>query len=161
VTFVVITVLSDTHIPRVQNSLPGEVVHAIEEADAIIGLGDFIDEETLFYLNSFGKPVYAVLGNMDRYELRSRLPLRKTLELNGFRIFMTHGWGAPNGIEKRIFNTLDKPLPDLCLYGHSHVASDSTLGSIRFINPGTCRRGGGYAVLKLEKEIVCDFFKLD
>ena len=152
-----IIVLSDTHIPSVQSSLPEDVVKAINTADMILGLGDFTTEETIHFLKGYSQPFYGVLGNMDTYDLRDYLPLHRILDIQGYSVYMVHGWGSPNEIEQRIYKTLPSPKPNLCLYGHSHKQSDNYIGKTRFINPGTCRKGGSFAILEIEKEINCTF----
>ena len=152
-----ITVLSDSHIPSVQSALPVDVIKAIEQSDMILGLGDFTTAETIHFLKGYSQPFYGVLGNMDGYDLRDYLPLHRTLNIQDHTIYMIHGWGSPNEIQQRIFQTLPSPKPEICLYGHSHQQSDLQIGKTRMINPGTCRKGGSFAVLEIGQTIQCAF----
>ena len=142
----IITVISDCHIPYAQSLLPDEVIDAFRKSDLILGLGDFTDEDTVCLLNSFSAPFYGVLGNSDHYTLRSYLPVKRRIEIEQQHILMLHGWGARNELDKRIYKTLDQK-PDICLYGHTHTPQDTMIGKTRFINPGTTRKGGSFAVL--------------
>jgi putative phosphoesterase len=155
-----IIVLSDTHIPSVQSSLPEDAIKAINTADMILGLGDFTNTDTIHFLKGYSQPFYGVLGNMDDYDLRNYLPVHRTLDIQGYSVYMIHGWGSPNEIEQRIYKTLPSPKPKLCLYGHSHKQSNNYIGKTRFINPGTCRRGGSFAILEIQKEINCTFYPI-
>ena len=152
-----IIVLSDTHIPAVQSYLPEDLINAIDSSDMILGLGDFTTEETIHFLKGHSQPFYGVLGNMDSYELRDYLPLKRSLDIEGYSVFMLHGWGSPNDIEQRIYKSLPSPKPDICLFGHSHNQTDTIIGKTRFINPGTCRKGGSFALLETDREIICTF----
>ncbi|MFP4461563.1 MAG: metallophosphoesterase family protein [Thermotogota bacterium] len=156
-----IIVLSDTHIPSVQSSLPEDVIHAIDTSDMILGLGDFTTEETIHFLKGYSQPFYGVLGNMDAYELRDYLPLKRTLDIEGFSVYMTHGWGSRDGLEERIYKRLPFPKPDFCLFGHSHTQTDRIIGKTRFINPGTCRKGGSFALLETTQEMTCSFYPIE
>ena len=61
--------ISDVHGDRHYIGLIGDVVRTI---DAVVVTGDFEDPEVLNLLSNYGKPVYAVVGNMDPYSVRSR-----------------------------------------------------------------------------------------
>lgn len=156
-----IIVLSDTHIPAVQSSLPEDMIKTITSSDMILGLGDFTTPDTIHFLKGYSQPFYGVLGNMDQYELRDYLPLHRTLTIQDFSLYMVHGWGSPNEIEQRIYKTLPSSKPNLCLYGHSHKQSDTRIGKTRFINPGTCRKGGSFAILEIQEEIICTFHSIE
>jgi len=152
-----ILVLSDTHIPSVQSSLPQDAIDAIQRADMIFGLGDFTQEETVHFLKGFSQPFYGVLGNMDAYELRDYLPIKRLLNLEGHSLYMVHGWGSRDGLEERIYQSLPTEKPHVCFYGHSHCPTDKMIGVTRFINPGTCRKGGTVALIELGEKIACTF----
>lgn len=152
-----IIVLSDTHIPSVQSSLPEDVIKLIETSDMILGLGDFTTAETVHFLKGYSQPFYGVLGNMDHYDLRDYLPIHRLIDIKGFSFYMIHGWGSPVELEQRIYKTLPSTKPNVCLYGHTHKKSDHLIGKTRFINPGTCRIEGSFALFEVEEEIKCTF----
>jgi putative phosphoesterase len=159
----IITVISDCHIPSIQSSIPSDVINSIQKSNMILGLGDFIDEETVCFLKGFSAPFYGVLGNSDRYELRSFLPLKRTMDIEGINLFMTHGWGARDQLDKRIYKTFSENKPNICFFGHTHAAQDKMIGKTRFINPGTCRQGGSFAVLTInpdDKKVSCVIKKI-
>src|SRR6056297_1507186 len=152
-----IIVLSDTHIPSVQSSLPEDVIKAIETSDMILGLGDFTTAEPIHFLKGYSQPFYGVLGNMDTYDVRDYLSIHRIINIQVFSFYMVHGWGSPVELEQRIYKTLPSKNPTVCLYGHTHIKSDNQIGKTRFINPGTCRKGGSFAIIVVEKEIKCTF----
>ncbi len=155
-----ILVLSDTHIPSIQSSLPQDIIDAIQRADMIFGLGDFTQEDTIHFLKGFSQPFYGVLGNMDAYELHDYLPVKRLLHLEGHLLYMIHGWGSRDGLEERIYHSLPADKPSICFYGHSHCPTDKMIGDTRFINPGTSRKGGTFVTVELGVKIMCTFHEI-
>jgi len=79
-----ILIVSDTHG---YDSNLKQVLSKIDQPDCVIHLGD--SESTVEYIHSVVNcPVYMVAGNCDYF---TRLPLTRIEELDGCRIFMTHG----------------------------------------------------------------------
>ena len=56
-------------------------------------------------------------------------------------ITITHGWGAPDGIEDRIRTLF--PDADIIIFGHSHHARNKVINGILFFNPGSARNSLG------------------
>ena len=75
--------------------------------------------EVLEALQALGPPVYAVRGNVDGWELQARLPLMRTVELEGVRIGMVHDAGPGD----RPARAPAPPFPDAhaVVFGHSHI----------------------------------------
>src|SRR2546422_3872194 len=67
-----------------------EVFDVFKRVDHIVHGGDVGKPEILTELEALA-PVTAVYGNVDGFELRSRLPQVGELELDGFTIVVTHG----------------------------------------------------------------------
>jgi putative phosphoesterase len=105
-------VISDTH-----GLLRPEVFDAFREVDHILHAGDVGPAALLTELEAIA-PVTAVYGNTDAWEIRGRLPQVATLELDGFRIVVTHGdqLGVPNP------DKLHAAFPDaeILVFGHTH-----------------------------------------
>lgn len=129
-----ILVLSDTHIPRVAQDLPGIVYDEARKADMILHAGDFVDAEVLEKLKKL-KPVTAVYGNMDSVELRRALKPKEVITVGRYRIGLIHGYGAP----KDLMNTVRSEFGavDAIVFGHSHTAVNTTDNGILFFNPGS------------------------
>ena len=148
-----IAVLSDTHIPTRLGAIPGRVYEVCAECDLILHAGDMVDRSVALDLERFA-PLKAVHGNMDPCDIRDRYPESLEIQLEGFRICMTHGTGARYGIEKRIYGRFKERKPDVVIFGHSHVFNADYKDGVLRLNPGSvCGSKGfrSFAVLTLEE----------
>lgn len=98
--------------------------------------GDFITSEVLEYLNSFGKEVHAVFGNMDEPLLKETLPETLELKIEGLKIGIYHGNGPPQGIEERV-KAKFKDIMDAYIFGHTHYPISEVIEHSLYFNPGT------------------------
>lgn len=95
-------------------------------------------------------------------------PYKQILDVNGQRIMITHGHkvGVNYGFEKYGLE-LQLAQCKTGLFGHTHIAEETTEGEYKFINPGSCSnpRGGqpaGFAIVTVEKTFVdTAFIKID
>ncbi len=145
-----ILVISDIHYPtRIKNiDLLFKLLSKLKSIDAIIGCGDYVCDEIVQILRSEYKESYLVIGNMD--QLCENLPINKTIEVENFKIGITHGAGAPFGIKKRILSEFTEK-PDIIFFGHTHEQEFSKLNNITFINPGAfC--SGRYCIVEFEND---------
>jgi uncharacterized protein len=105
-------VIADTH-----GLLRPEVFNVFSEVDHILHAGDLGPLELLAELESLA-PVTAVYGNTDAFDVRARLPQVARVELDGFRIVVTHGdqFGSPTP------ETVQQAFPDaeILVFGHTH-----------------------------------------
>ena len=160
-----IGVLSDTHITRRADKFPQKVIEILSSVDAIIHSGDYQDisvVETLTNLKDF----YGVSGNMDSSRIRAVLPEKRVIELNDFKIGITHGWGAANGIESRVKTFFSEKDLSAIVFGHSHTPCNKVIGNILFFNPGspTDKRHAEHrtmGILTLDKTLSGEIIKLD
>ena len=129
-----IAVLSDTHTDKLEY-LPRKVIDALSEVDIVIHAGDFTDIQLLTDLTQL-KEVKAVHGNMDSRQLKSVLPMKEIVEIEGRRIGITHGSGAPWGIEERVRKVFESDRIDIIVYGHTHRSQNRVTNDILFFNPG-------------------------
>jgi hypothetical protein len=131
-----IGVLSDTHFSGLQESLPfleWLTTQYFFDCEIILHAGDMVDPEILF---AFGpRKVYAVQGNMD--SAATGVPLRRIIEVGGFRIGLVHGWGPPAGLEDRILKEFHGERIDGAVYGHSHLPLCVRREGILLFNPGS------------------------
>ena len=149
-----IGVLSDTHI-HLAEEIPAEVVTAFSKVDLIVHAGDFVGSQVLERLKQLGE-VKAVHGNVDSMKLRGLLPEKELLVAGGKKIGITHGWGGPQGIERRVrglFNDVD-----IIIYGHSHRAKIERIGDVLFFNPGPGYQSFG--ILTIEEEVKGEIVRL-
>jgi putative phosphoesterase len=105
-------VIADTH-----GLLRPEVFDLFGQVDHILHAGDVGPLELLVELEALA-PVTAVYGNTDGFEVRARLPQVARVELDGFRLVVTHGdqFGSPTP-EK-----VQQAFPDaeILVFGHTH-----------------------------------------
>jgi putative phosphoesterase len=159
-----IGVFSDTHLKSAKG-LPRKALDLISSVDAIIHAGDYQDisiVETLTDLKDF----YGVFGNMDSGHIRAVLPEKRVVELNGFKIGITHGWGAPKGIESRVRAFFSEEDLSAIVFGHSHTPCNKVIDHILFFNPGspTDKRQTEHrtmGILTLDKSISGEIIHLD
>ncbi|MET9698552.1 metallophosphoesterase [Streptomyces sp. NPDC006529] len=126
---------SDTHLPTRAKALPDALLAAVDDADAVIHAGDWVDEATLDLLGSRSRRLIGVYGNNDGPGLRGRLPEVARAELEGVRFAVVHETGAATGRERRCAERF--PDADVLVFGHSHIPWDTTAGSLRLLNPGS------------------------
>ena len=139
-------ILSDTH-----RSL-GFAYDAIEKEhpDAVVHLGDHLTDAEELSFACQEPDFYYVPGNCD---YAPTVPQSLTLELDGVRIFVTHGhlYGV-----KRDLTALAGEAKDagarLALFGHTHIQHLEERGGITLLNPGAAGRFGrsGYAVVEIK-----------
>jgi putative phosphoesterase len=129
-----IAVLGDTHVNKLEY-LPKKIIDALSTVDLIIHAGDFTDIQLLEELKQL-REVKAVHGNMDSRQLKSVLPAKQIVETKDKRIGITHGSGAPWGIEDRVRKLFESDRIDIIVYGHSHRSQNKVINDILFFNPG-------------------------
>ncbi|MCX8058143.1 MAG: YfcE family phosphodiesterase [Spirochaetes bacterium] len=129
-----IIVLSDIHYPTRLKELPDFSV-LLKKIDMVFCLGDIVDVGVLDLISLACPNLHVVAGNMDLDDIRNRFPTSKILRLMGYKIGLTHGWGSPFGIRRRILASFDEK-PDIIFFGHTHIKGDYFEDGIRFINPG-------------------------
>jgi len=149
-----IVLLSDTHIPKSGNPLPRDFLEAASDADLIIHAGDLVEMAVLEELRELA-PVKAVAGNMDQPEVKAVLPQQLTVEVEGRRIGIIHGWGPPIGVERRVLSRFSGM--DVIVFGHTHKALVEERKGTLLVNPGSPndRRFSdrlSYAVMDIEND---------
>lgn len=128
--------LSDTHIrSRADGNRLAERLLSgpFNDVDMILHAGDHIisDLDSCFE----GIPYYGICGNMDK--MSNHLPLRRVIRAGGKKIGMVHGWGPPDGIEKRVLDNFAAEDINALVFGHSHLPVCRVVGSVLLINPGS------------------------
>jgi putative phosphoesterase len=98
------------------------------------------------------KEVKAVHGNMDSGELKAVLPVKEIVETENKRIGITHGSGAPWGIEERVRKMFESDRIDIIVYGHSHRPQNKVINDILFFNPGNAADSFGILTIDGEAE---------
>lgn len=105
-------IISDTH-----GLLRPEVFDAFAGVDHILHAGDVGPLDLLTELEAIA-PVTAVYGNTDRWDVRARLPQVARVELDGFRIVVTHGDQLGSPTPEKLNAAF--PEAEIIIYGHTH-----------------------------------------
>ena len=141
-------IISDSHG---RNDLVRAVCRA-EKPDALLHLGDYARDAD-------GAPcgdIYAVRGNCDG---RSKAPESIFTELDGVKVFMTHGhaYNVKLGIYSAV-NAACARGADVLLFGHTHSVFRAEKNGLLIANPGSLRYGAKtYAILNTEHGVCsCD-----
>ena len=127
-----IGVISDTHLEVSTRTLAEVNEKHFSDVDLILHAGDIKSPEVLHAFD--GKELIAVSGNNDSEEIRSVLPTKEIIPAGQFKIGLTHGWGSPIGLRKRIAPSFEGV--DCLVYGHSHWAVNKRWNGILYFNPG-------------------------
>jgi hypothetical protein len=128
--------LADTHVPRRARDLPAQVWDEVAQADVVLHAGDWVASGLLDELTVKSARLVACWGNNDGPELRSRLPERADVTLEGLRFTVVHETGAAAGRDARMSRLY--PDTDVLVFGHSHIPWDTTTSSgLRLLNPGS------------------------
>ncbi|HDG97859.1 MAG TPA: metallophosphoesterase, partial [Desulfobacterales bacterium] len=99
-----IGVISDTHLRQVTKEFERLYEKYLADKDLIIHAGDIVCEDVIEFLSQ--KPLKAVCGNMDPFELRKKLLPKEIIDVEGFKLGVIHGWGPSAGLEERILNEM-------------------------------------------------------
>ena len=122
--------IADTH-----GKLRPAVHDVFARVDRILHAGDIGGGEILDELEMLA-PVTAVYGNVDSALMRRRLPQVAEIEIDGFRVVVTHGdqLGSPepDGLKAAF------PHADVIVFGHTHRALIRDLPDFTVVvNPGS------------------------
>lgn len=132
-----IGVISDTHLDTPSPLLRIVAEKYFRDVDMVFHAGDITAPQVLEAFNK--KPCYIVAGNRDQRSIRESYPTKELIELEGFRIALTHGWGFPFGLGKRVSSLFEDI--DCLVFGHSHWPTNDRRDGVLFFNPGAFTGG--------------------
>ena len=117
--------ISDTH-----GLMRPRALEALKGVDLILHAGDVGGQSVLHALSGVA-PTYAVSGNVDvpRGELRAAIDLC----LEGLRVHLSHGHELGSPSPSALAARYDA---DIIVYGHTHRALITEVGSALVVNPG-------------------------
>lgn len=122
-------VISDTH-----GMLRPQVFKVFEQVDHILHGGDIGRWDLIVELEALA-PVTAVYGNTDDFDIRNRVPQVAEVELEGFRIVVTHGDQLGTPTPAKLHDAF--PAAEIIIYGHSHRPLLELVDkTITVMNPG-------------------------
>jgi putative phosphoesterase len=128
-----VLLLSDTH-----SYMDERILHYASMADEIWHAGDVGDVAVLDKLNTLGKPLRGVFGNIDNHIVRRILPENLLFTTQGVKVFMTHIGGKPYSYPYRVQPTVKAEKPMLYICGHSHIlkVQKENIFKTIYMNPG-------------------------
>ncbi len=161
-----IGVISDTHVPERAPGVPAQALEAFRTVDMIIHAGDLVDLSVLQQLRAVCPTVKAVAGNMDPTSVAAQLPVKETIQAEGFKIAVMHGWGNPRQLVESLLRELKPEKPDVIVFGHSHLPTNEIREGILFFNPGSATDTvfapyRSYGMLEIGKKITGKIFKIE
>ena len=130
-----LAIISDTHMPRGNRTIPAACLQRCREAGAILHAGDLADLSVLEFLRTLGPPLHAISGNVDGASLRAVVPERLERAFAGVRIGMTHIPGPPSGRLDRLRAAF--PRCDAVIFGHTHMPEHDERDGFQIFNPGS------------------------
>jgi len=127
-----VIVLSDTHLNELTPQLEELYEKYIKDADMVVHAGDVTSQVVLDYLSQ--KPLKAVAGNMDPFEIQENYPAKMEFQVESFRFGLIHGWGAPWDLANRVLREFENV--QVIIFGHSHQPYCQYVGDVLLFNPG-------------------------
>ena len=118
--------------------------------DEIWHAGDIGNLEVLNQLEKI-KPVRAVFGNIDGYEIRALFPLHLRFQVENVDVWLTHIGGYPGKYAAEVRPEIYTHPPRLFICGHSHILKIQYDESLKLlhINPGAAGKFGFHAIRTL------------
>lgn len=151
-----LAVISDSHIPARETSIPEPFRERIAAADHTIHAGDFESPDALTEVRDLASGLTAVHGNADPTGID--LPAVEALEAGGITFVVTHGTlnlvaAAVYGHDGMVMTGEDwaRAISDVArartrawagegvvgIGGHTHVVEDDIYEDVRVLNPGS------------------------
>jgi len=131
----IVGLISDTHIPSRARAIPSKVFEVFHEAMLIVHAGDFTQLDVLKDLERLA-PVVAVSGNMDSSDVQEELPRINSVDVEGWRIGVTHSLGIFHSLQK-MRRVAKQNNFHVLVFGHTHRPFMKREDNIWFINPGS------------------------
>jgi putative phosphoesterase len=139
-----IGLISDTHIPWVQQKLPSEVMDVFKGVDLILHAGDIYSHNVLDELEQIA-PVLAALGDDDYPGPDVRVKEKHVIKIDDLVIWLMHEgpyispsslW-FPMWLKQRILPGEEFVKPDIIISGHEHRAFIDHSDGIVHVNSGS------------------------
>ena len=160
-----IGVVSDTHLTDKTQELPKNMLDDFKSADMVIHAGDLVDFSVIERLKKVCPKVIAVYGNMDPFEVRSKLPKKEIINVGKFRIGVFHGYGASANLIDLLTGIFKNDKVDIVIFGHSHSGLNQEKDGVIFFNPGSptdkiYAKDNTYGMIELNGKIELKLIKL-
>ena len=145
-----ILLLSDTH-----GHVDDHIMKYVKESDEVWHAGDIGTTQVTDTISNL-KPLRAVFGNIDNYELRLSFPDELLFECEDMNIYMTHIGGRPGRYSKGISEKIKSLKPKIFICGHSHILKIQfdKVNQLLFINPGAIGKHGFHKVRTMVRFVI-------
>jgi len=135
-----------------------------EKFDAIFHLGDYV-EDGEYISKKLDIQSTIIMGNGDYGKNYNE---DEIIEINGKKIFLTHGhiYNVRFGVSNLYYRGKELGV-DLVLFGHTHIPINVKENGIRIMNPGSPSFPRGrdikytYGIVSIEKEIKTEIIELE
>ena len=124
-----IGVISDTH-----GRLDEQVISLFANVNRIIHAGDIGDEELIWRLEGIA-PVVAVRGNNDANTMC--FPTERMAVINKRTFYVRHQFATAEKMTLAQQRIIEKRMPDVVIFGHSHKAYSGQWRGTLLFNPGS------------------------
>lgn len=124
-----IGVISDTH-----GKLDEQVISLFANVNRIIHAGDIGDEELIWRLEGIA-PVVAVRGNNDANTMC--FPTERMAVINKRTFYVRHQFATAEKMTLAQQRIIEKRMPDVVIFGHSHKAYSGQWRGTLLFNPGS------------------------
>ena len=135
-----IGLISDTHIPEVEDELPPQVMQIFQGVDLILHAGDIYATSVLDELERLA-PVLASLGDDDYARGDRRVKEKHILKLEGQILWLVHMgplyFTAGQWLNRNPLEPEKDDSPDIIVFGHEHRTVVESADGILYISPGS------------------------
>ncbi len=147
-----IGVFSDSH-----GDLTGlrEALSHAGNLDLVLHCGDYF-EDIVKSMDGSETPYNGVSGNVDMVK---RAPNELEIEVSGVKLYMTHGhlYDVKYSLNRLYYRSIEVGA-DVCLFGHTHIATVVQHEGLVMMNPGSVARPKGgktrsYGLVEIEGKI--------
>lgn len=154
-----LAVVSDSHLGAPASWLERVYARHLAGADLLLHCGDVTGRSTWAYFLQHPN-FHAARGNCD-WDLAEELAPLVRLDVEGFRLALTHGFGDRPGVARRLAREL-APLADIVCFGHTHRRHFAEDNGLVLLNPGSLAEGS-LALLELApgRAPSCTFVDVD
>ena len=129
-----ILLLSDTH-----GYIDKKIIKYFDDVDQVWHAGDIGNIKVCETILKT-KPLKAVFGNIDNFEIREKFQEDLNFHCEGLKIYITHIGGYPGNYNKRVKKVIEETRPNVFICGHSHILKViyDEKNDLLHMNPGAC-----------------------
>lgn len=146
----IIGLISDTH-----SFVHPKIADFLSQCNEIWHAGDIGNLDTAKELASI-KPMKAVHGNIDSFDVRSFYPEVQDFHCEELKVLMIHQGGYPGKYSKQAKELIKDVQPAIFISGHSHILKviNDPKNNLIHINPGAAGKSGFHQVITAIKFVV-------